>query len=121
MEFHHSNAQIFVPDGVPVAEALGRITHLGIVAHQDDLEFMAFHGIQSCYRRSECWFGGVTCTTGAGCSRSGRYADFTDEAIERIRSQEQDHAALVGDYAAMVQLGFPGSVVNDPLDENFKD
>ena len=30
------------------AAALKRITHLGIGAHQDDLEFMAFHGILEC-------------------------------------------------------------------------
>lgn len=43
---------IFVPDGLPVTEAAGRITHLAIGAHQDDLEFMACHGIVTCYDRS---------------------------------------------------------------------
>lgn len=105
---------------MPLAGALGRITHLGIGAHQDDLEFMAFHGIQSCYRRSDRWFGGVTCTTGGGCSRSGPYANFTDEAMQKIRNEEQDQAALVGGYAAMVQLGFPSCAVRDPNDEDFK-
>ncbi len=120
MKFSHSDARIFVPDEMPVAGALGRITHLGIGAHQDDLEFMAFHGIQSCYRSSDRWFGGVTCTTGGGCARSGPYADFSDDAMQRIRSEEQDQAALVGGYAAMVQLGFSSSAVNDPDDEDFK-
>jgi LmbE family N-acetylglucosaminyl deacetylase len=54
------------------SEALARITHLGIGAHQDDLEFMAFHGILACFRmRDDRWFGGVTCTNGAGSSRTG--------------------------------------------------
>ena len=45
MKLHQPAAQVFVPDGKPIAAALKRITHLGIGAHQDDLEFMAFHGI----------------------------------------------------------------------------
>jgi hypothetical protein len=45
MKLHKPSAVIFIPDGKPLAEALPRITHLGIGAHQDDLEFMAFHGI----------------------------------------------------------------------------
>ena len=45
MTFHNSTAEIYVPDGKSVVAALKRVTHLGIGAHQDDLEFMAFHGI----------------------------------------------------------------------------
>jgi len=41
MKLHQSTTQIFVPNNKPVADALKRITHLGIGAHQDDLEFMA--------------------------------------------------------------------------------
>jgi hypothetical protein len=39
MKLHNSTAESFVPDGKPVADALPRITHLGIGAHQDDLDF----------------------------------------------------------------------------------
>ena len=49
MDFSRFTAETFVPDGVPSASALGRITHLGIGAHPDDLEFMAFHGIATCF------------------------------------------------------------------------
>jgi len=49
MKFYQSAAEIFVPGRKLVAEALERITHLGIGAHQDDLEFMAFHGILNCF------------------------------------------------------------------------
>ena len=45
MKLHNPTAEIFIPDGLPVPAALKRITHLGIGAHQDDLEFMAFHGV----------------------------------------------------------------------------
>jgi hypothetical protein len=91
--FAHSNARLFVPD--QVSEPLGRITHLGIGAHQDDLEFMAFHGILACFRSREKWFVGVTCTDGAGSSRTGDYAEFTDEEMQRLRIREQEAAAVV--------------------------
>ena len=45
MKLHNHTAEIFIPDRQPVAAALQRVTHLGIGAHQDDLEFLAFHGI----------------------------------------------------------------------------
>jgi hypothetical protein len=48
MNLHHATAEVFVPDGAPMAKALERITHLGIGAHQDDLEFMAFHAVRAC-------------------------------------------------------------------------
>jgi len=78
MQFHHSTAEIYVPDGRPVPAALKRVTHLGIGAHQDDLEFMAFHGILACHSSPSRWFGGVTCTNGAGSARAGRFRHFSD-------------------------------------------
>lgn len=114
MKFHNSNARIFVPDHAP--EPLERITHLGIGAHQDDLEFMAFHGILACRHSLEKWFGGVTCTNGAGSSRSGAYADFTDGEMKQVRIQEQEAAAVVGHYGAMIQLDYPSSGVKSASD-----
>ena len=64
MKLHNTSAEILVPVGKPVADALTRITHLGIGAHQDDLEFMAFHGILAGYQDNSRCFGGVTCTNG---------------------------------------------------------
>ena len=66
MKFHHSTAGLYIPDNSAEDAALSRITHLGIGAHQDDLEFMAFHGILECFAKTDQWFGGVTCTDGAG-------------------------------------------------------
>ncbi|MCU0777160.1 MAG: PIG-L family deacetylase [Akkermansiaceae bacterium] len=121
MKLHHPTAEVFIPDAKPLAGALRRITHLGIGAHQDDLEFMAFHGILACFARDDRWFGGVTCTNGAGSSRSGPYADFTDERMMAIRHQEQNTAAVIGGYAAMFQLGYPSSAVKNPDDPSLKD
>jgi LmbE family N-acetylglucosaminyl deacetylase len=120
MKLHHSTADVFIPDYAPLDEAFCRITHLGIGAHQDDLEFMAFHGILTCFASKDKWFGGVTCTNGAGSSRSGPYAGFTDEEMMKIRRQEQNTAAVIGGYAAMVQLDHPSSAVKDPNDPSLK-
>lgn len=109
MKLHQSNAGLFIPDAQPEAEALERVTHLGIGAHQDDLEFMAFHGILECYQNDAKWFGGVTCTNGAGSARSGKYAEFTDEQMQAIRREEQDKAAEMAGYAAMFHLDHPSS------------
>ncbi|MEP6672195.1 MAG: PIG-L family deacetylase [Chthoniobacter sp.] len=121
MQLRHPSADIFIPDGKDPAAALGRITHLGVGAHQDDLEFMAFHGIQACYHSEADWFGGVTCTNGAGSSRTGSYAKYSDEEMMGVRRQEQRQAAIVGRYAAMVQLDYPSKIVKDPCDERLKD
>jgi len=120
MKLHNSSAQIFVPDGRPVANALKRITHLGIGAHQDDLEFMAFHGILECFASDAKWFGGVTCTNGAGSARSGTYAQFTDAQMMAVRRAEQNHAAIVGQYGVMIQLDYPSSVVKSATDPSLK-
>ena len=117
MNFTNSNAATFIPSGEPEHSALAKITHLGIGAHQDDLEFMAFHGIEACYRQTEKWFGGVTCTNGAGSARTGLYKDYSDEEMCEVRRREQDHAAVVGDYAAMIQLDYPSIAIKDPSNE----
>jgi LmbE family N-acetylglucosaminyl deacetylase len=121
MKLHNSTAAIFVPDGQPVAEALPRITHLGIGAHQDDLEFMAFHGILECFARGDRWFGGVTCTNGSGSSRTGAYANCTDAQMMTIRRQEQNTAAVIGQFGAMLQLDYPSSAIKSATDPALKD
>ena len=89
---------VFVPDGLPVADAYRRITHLGIGAHQDDLEFMAFHGIVAGYEKRS--FGGVTCT-----------------GSDPVRLQEQRRAAEIGRYGVMIQLGHPSRDLTGLRDE----
>lgn len=121
MKFHHPTAALFIPDRAPESEALQRITHLGIGAHQDDLEFMAFHGILECFARSDRWFGGVTCTDGAGSSRTGPYANFSNEEMMRIRRNEQETAAVIGGFAAMIQLDHPSSAVKNAAATDLRD
>lgn len=111
MLFHHSNADLFIPDQSDPAQAFARVTHLGIVSHQDDLEIAAYHGITECFRRNDQWFGGVVVTNGSGSPRKGAYITYTDEEMQEVRKQEQRKAAFVGEYSVMVQLGYPSEEV----------
>ena len=121
MKLHHSTAEIFIPDGIQESAALQRVTHLGIGAHQDDLEFMAFHGILSCFACNDQWFGGVTCTNGSGSSRSGPYATFSDAQMMAIRRQEQNTAAVIGGYAAIIQLDYPSRAIKSATEQELKE
>ena len=114
MRFHNAGADWFVPDGTGGDEALARTTHLSISAHQDDIEIMAYHGIAECFGRPDKWFTGVVVTNGAGSPRAGIYADYTDEEMQRVRLLEQRKAAVVGDYACQIQLGFTSTQAKDP-------
>ena len=116
-----STAGIYVPDALDPAAALARTTHLGVGAHQDDLEFMAMQGILACYDRQDAWFSGVTCTDGAGSSRTGAYASYTDEEMKVVRRKEQDLAAAVGRYSIMLQLDHPSSVVKSAAEKSLRD
>lgn len=117
MKFSQKGASLLVPDGAAMPGALNRVTHLGIGAHQDDLEFMALHGIAACFHAQDRWFGGVTCTNGAGSSRSGAYAAFTDEEMQAVRREEQNLAARVGRFGFMAQLDHPSGNVKSSTDQ----
>ncbi len=121
MKLNSPTADVFIPDDQPPEAALARITHLGIGAHQDDLEFMAFHGIDSCYHSGTDWFGGVTCTNGSGSSRMGEYERYSDEEMMAVRRDEQRQAAIVGRYAAMIQLDYSSNIARDASDPRLKD
>ncbi len=114
-------ARLMIPDGLAAPEALRRTTHLGIGAHQDDLEFMAFHGILACYDQKDRWFGGVTITDGRGSSRAGKFQDWTDDQIAAERIREQDTAAVIGQYGFMAQLGHPSKSVRDARETVVRD
>ena len=105
--------KLFIPDETDAGDALARCTHLGIGAHQDDLEFMAFHGIAECYDSDEDWFGGITCTNGAGSARSGPYANFSDAEMAAVRIEEQEAAARIGRYSFVAQLGHTSAEIKD--------
>jgi len=121
VKLHNATADIFIPGGIPENQALARVTHLGVGAHQDDLEFMAFHGILSCYHSDSEWFAGVTCTNGSGSARTGAYAKYTDAEMMNVRREEQRQAAIVGRYTAMIQLDYASKIAKDPNDSRIKE
>ena len=114
-------ARLVTPDGKTGPDAISRTTHLGIGAHQDDLEFMAFHGILACYDRTDRWFGGVTITDGRGSSRAGQFKDWTDDQIAAERIREQEAAAVIGQYSFIAQLGFGSAAVRDAQQSAVRD
>ena len=62
----------------------------------------------------------MTCTNGAGSSRTGVYAKFTDAQMMAVRRTEQNHAAIVGQYGVMIQLDYPSSAVKSATDPALK-
>ncbi len=113
MKFYLDTAEIFVPDNLPVEEALTRTTHLCIAAHQDDIEIIAAGPILECFQRDDKWFTGVVVTDGRGSPRNGMYEKYSDEAMRLVRFKEQRKAAVVGEYAAQIMLDYPSKVVKD--------
>ena len=118
MQFKQKTAQLFVPDGLAVDEALARTTHIGIGAHQDDLEIMAIDGVLTCFQQDDQWFTGVVMTNGSGSSRTGVYGQYTNEQMVEVRNREQKKAAFVGEYAAQVLLDYPSSAIKDGADQD---
>lgn len=113
MKFHLDTAEIFVPDALPVEQALARTTHLCISAHQDDTEIMAAQPIIECFQQKDKWFTGVVVTDGRGSPRDSLYKDYSDKEMHLVRFKEQRKAAIVGEYAAQVMLDFPSKIIKD--------
>lgn len=113
MKFNLETAELYVPDNQSDDESLARTTHMGIGAHQDDLEIMAFDGIRECFQQDDKWFCGVVMTNGSGSPREDLYRDYTDDEMRLVRIREQKKAAIVGEYAAQVLLDYSSSAVKD--------
>ena len=111
MKLSEGKAEIWVPEGVSETTALKRVTHMGIAAHQDDIEIMALEGILAGFGNPDKWFMAVIVTNGAGSPRDGLYAQYTDEQMQVVRRIEQKKAAFVGDYSAVALLDHPSSAV----------
>jgi LmbE family N-acetylglucosaminyl deacetylase len=114
LELNKPNAEIYYPQGAGDDRVLARTTHLGIGAHQDDLEIFAIHGILAGLDDREKAFTGVTVTDGRGAPRSGPYADMNDDELWKIRNAEQKRAADIGHYNAQILLDYASSEVKGP-------
>jgi LmbE family N-acetylglucosaminyl deacetylase len=113
MKFNLDTAELFVPDGLPVEEALACTTHLCFAAHQDDIEIMAANPIITCFQQTDKWFTGVVVTDGRGSPRDDLYRDYTDEDMRVVRFKEQKKAAVIGEYAAQILLDYPSKLIKD--------
>lgn len=111
MKLNKESAEIFIPDNQPVELALKRTTHLGIGAHQDDIEIMALSGILDCFQKEDRWFGAVAVTDGRGSPRDALYKDYTDEEMRIVRIKEQKKAAVIGEYSVQFLLDYSSSDV----------
>jgi LmbE family N-acetylglucosaminyl deacetylase len=112
---------LFIPTSISFTQACSELTHLGIGAHQDDLEIMALHGILECYKNPIQHFGGIICTHGSGSPRSGTYASYSDQEMAHTRKKEQHHAARLGGYHFVTQLDFSSSLLQDPCSHDLVD
>ena len=110
-DLRNASAEIWVPDGVSESGALERVTHMGIGAHQDDIEIMSLEGILAGFGSNEKWFMAVIVTNGAGSPRDGLYANYSDVRMQEVRRLEQKKAAFVGEYSAVAFLDHPSSAV----------
>lgn len=111
MKFSRPDADVFVPSGGKPEAAFGRVTHLCIAAHADDIEIMAADAILACRGSQELAFGGVVVADGAGSPRTGPFASLDNAGMVAVRREEQRSAASLGKYAVQVQLGHPSAAV----------
>lgn len=125
MKLRHEGSEIFIPDGIEEEKAFVRTTHLGIGAHPDDLEIMAYDGILHCFKNPELWFFGIVVTDGAGSPRANFYKNYSHEEMKIVRRQEQKKAAIVGEYSGVAFLNYSSSEAKDPrvvaIKEDLKD
>lgn len=110
------NIDFYVPDRAPVHEAFARATHVGIGAHQDDLEINMIDGILRCYDEGARFFG-IIATDGRGSPRTGSFANCSDEEMVQIRRKEQRRAAKIGRYSGVAFLPWESAEMKDAANE----
>ncbi|HOJ11312.1 MAG TPA: PIG-L family deacetylase [Clostridiales bacterium] len=118
MKLKQPGAELFIPDNLTVEEGIARTTHMGISAHQDDIEIMAYHGVMECFGKEDQWFFATILTDGAGSPRDDLYANYSDEDMKQVRKKEQKKAAYVGEYGALALMNYPSKAVKDPNNED---
>ena len=114
IKLNNPQAECYYPAKSGDDSRLNQTTHLGIGAHQDDLEMFAIHGILAGYDNESPSFTGVTVTNGRGAPRSGDYAKLTDDELWPIRTAEQKKAAEIGKYKAQFLLNYSSAAVKSP-------
>ncbi|MDR2047329.1 MAG: PIG-L family deacetylase [Clostridiales bacterium] len=110
MTFTNRSAEIYIPENAKKANKI----YLAIAAHPDDIEIMAADGILKSFYGSDNGFVAVVTADGGGSARDGRYKDFSDEDMMKIRRAEQKKAAVVGEYSTLYLLNYQSSVIKSP-------
>jgi LmbE family N-acetylglucosaminyl deacetylase len=113
MKLNKPTATFFIPDQKPLDQAIQRTTHMSIAAHHDDIEVMAYDGILKCLNQQDQWFFGVIVTNGAGSSRTGDYANYSDEQMQKVRKEEQIKASILGNFGALAMLDYTSLETKD--------
>ncbi len=113
MKLNKSGAEFFIYDNIAIDKAISRTTHMAVSAHQDDIEIMAYDGIQKCFGRADEWFMAVIVTNGSGSPRSGIYQNYTSEEMKQVRKMEQKKAAFVGEYGFLAMLDYESGEIKD--------
>lgn len=112
MRLRHPQARLYFPNEGIHGVDLNATTHLGIGAHQDDLEILAAHGIVECFEPGPGAFTGVVVTDGV--STTGGEGDAAEQAEQaRVRAEEQLEAARIGRYHACALLGYSSHRVKE--------
>jgi LmbE family N-acetylglucosaminyl deacetylase len=106
-------AVAYVPSGEPLDQALGRVTDVCVVAHADDIEFGLLHAVVECQERADRRLLGVVASDGSGCPRGPRFAACSREEMIELRWKEQQEAARIGHYAAVIGLRLPSAQLRD--------
>ncbi len=120
MKFNNESSHIYIHDkSIDEKMALSRITHLGVGAHQDDVEIIGSEGIVNCRRKDGNWFGAIVATDGGGAARGGQFLSTLDNEMREIRKKEQIEAASIGNYSATIQLGYMSSDIKDLKNNKF--
>jgi LmbE family N-acetylglucosaminyl deacetylase len=101
------NAEIVVAD----EDAWAGTKLLGIGAHPDDLELLSWHAIGS--SRATHSYAGVVVADGADSPRAGAFANMSRDEMMRVRRAEQKRAATMGEYGALVLLGYASAAVKE--------
>lgn len=112
MRFHQPGSEIWT-DGRSLEEAAHAVTHMGVGAHPDDVEFIAYHGIEHCFARDDRAFCAVVCTDGGRSPRKDPAAALPGGDMRLLRRREQEAASKIGRYGVTAMLDYPSSAFKD--------
>ena len=106
---------------VPKNGKPGPVKYLTICAHQDDNEIMAIDGVMKGYRSLKYSFACVVTADGGGSARTGKFADYTDEMMKKVRIEEQKAAADVGRYHVLHLLNYSSKEIKQQENDDIVD